>query len=155
MRGIVRDGEARLWIALGFVGAFALIGCASKESPREAPAARIFVVSPSGDDAAAGTEEAPFATIQHAIDAARNTKPGTPRTICLRGGTYYLDKPVEVTPPDSGTVEAPLMIEPYPNEKPVLSGGREVKDWKAEQFNGKACWVAEIPEAGRAGASPA
>ena len=41
-------------------------------------------VAPSGDDEDAGNAEAPFATLQHAVDVV---KPG--QTIHLRGGDYY------------------------------------------------------------------
>src|SRR5262245_41041599 len=43
-----------------------------------------FVDANRGDDAAAGTEQAPWSTLRHAV---RQLNPGD--TLYLRGGTYY------------------------------------------------------------------
>ena len=92
-------------------------------SPREASSAPVastastFYVSPSGSDAGAGTQSAPFATIPRALAAARAAG-APPSTIVLRGGTHRLSAPVELGAGDSG-----LTLQAFPSERPVVSGG--------------------------------
>jgi len=80
-------------------------------------------VAPCGDDSNPGTKDQPFATLIRASDAVRNVRKTSkePITVYLRGGTYYLDEPLVLTPEDSG--EAPVHFAAYKKEKPVLSGG--------------------------------
>jgi len=82
-------------------------------------------VSPDGHDANPGTKDRPFATLAHARDAVRQIKKPLkePVTVCIRGGTYYLDEPLVFTAEDSGSREAPVRFVAYKDEKPVLSGG--------------------------------
>jgi len=88
-----------------------------------------FVVASEGDDANPGTKERPFATLTRARDAARQAK--EPVTVYLRGGTYYLDKPLVFTAEDSGFHNAPLAFAAWQDEKPILSGGAKLKlKWK-------------------------
>ncbi len=70
--------------------------------------------SPTGDDAAPGTEEQPWATFQQAADAAQ---PG--ETVCFRGGTYVTE---ETHLSRSGTAEAAITFAAYPGESPLLDG---------------------------------
>src|SRR5579859_7959488 len=77
-----------------------------------------FFVSPRGNDAWSGhlpdpgEKDGPFKTIARARDAVRalgllRSKDRTRSVlIVLRGGTYYLDEPLEFGPEDSGTEEA-------------------------------------------------
>jgi len=60
-------------------------------------------VSPAGDDGAAGTEQAPWGTIQHAADTA---KPGD--AVCLANGDYAGQG--EVFFEVSGTTAAPIIF---------------------------------------------
>ncbi|MBK7623970.1 MAG: right-handed parallel beta-helix repeat-containing protein [Kineosporiaceae bacterium] len=77
-----------------------------------------IVVSPTGDDAAAGTVQAPLASLSAAL--ARVPAGGT---VVLRGGTYRQS---------AGSVNTPLTLQAYPGEIPVLSGADVVSDWTAE-----------------------
>jgi hypothetical protein len=90
--------------------------------------ARDWYVAPSGDDANPGTLRRPFATLQRAQRAARQ-KHGD---IVLRGGTYYLPETLVFTAADSGAENAPLVVRPYHDETPVLSGGVRLTrlDWR-------------------------
>jgi hypothetical protein len=84
-------------------------------------------VSPTGNDAAAGTSTAPLATLAAARDKADVLKANnTPVTVYLRGGTYYMSAPVVFGPANSGTATAPIVYIAYTGEKPVLSGGIKV-----------------------------
>jgi len=96
---------------------------------RSVPAAEFFV-SPAGSDENPGTLEQPFASPHHAQRAARQIE-GEPVTVYLRGGTYYLNKPLVFTPQDSGKPTAPVVYRAYKNEQPVLSGGMRLQlDWR-------------------------
>ncbi|MBD3292897.1 MAG: hypothetical protein GF393_08245, partial [Armatimonadia bacterium] len=109
-----------------------------------------FVVAPDGDDAAAGTEAAPFATPHRARDAIRELKqarggelPG-PVTVRLREGIYFLEQPLDLGLEDSGTEDAPVTWEAWPGERPIVSGGTPVTGWEAD---GEGAWSVALPEA--------
>jgi hypothetical protein len=90
-------------------------------------------VSPTGNDAAAGTITAPLATLTAARDKADQLKANnTPVMVYLRGGTYYLSTPLVFGAANSGTATAPIVYTSYPKEKPVISGGIKVTSaWAA------------------------
>ena len=106
------------------------------------PAADLYV-SPKGNDAHPGTEQQPFATLERAKQAVRELKAKEPATVWLRGGTYYLEKPFELGPEDSGTAECPVTYSAFSGERPILHGGRVIAGWK-EGEDGR--WSVEIPE---------
>jgi len=78
-----------------------------------------YYVAPTGDDANPGSLEKPFATLQRAQQAVRQT----PGPVYLRGGTYYLPESLVFTPQDSGTKDVPVVYQAWQNECPVISGG--------------------------------
>jgi len=105
----------------------------------EAPPANLaYFVSPSGSDDGPGTLEKPFATLPRALQATR--KSGE-RTIHLLGGTYWLDKPVELTPEDSK-----LTLDGWQSQRVTISGGRRIAGWHETIKNGKRLWTADLPE---------
>ena len=81
-----------------------------------------YHVATNGSDSNPGTQAEPFATLEQARSAARGQAASK---VWLHGGTYRLQKPLVLTPADSG-----LTIQAYQNETPVLSGGRAVTGWK-------------------------
>jgi hypothetical protein len=92
---------------------------------------RDLYVSPAGDDAAPGSEAKPFATLGRALRAIAERPKGSPLTVHVRGGTYYLPDTLTFTPEHSGTARAPVTVEAYRNETVVLSGGRRLGlEWK-------------------------
>ncbi len=107
-----------------------------------------FHVSPAGDDAAPGTREAPFASVQRARDAVRAlgepSQRSGPVRVWLRGGKYYLPEPLVLTAADSGTGTAPVIYTACPGEEPVLSGGCPITGWQPHQG---AILAAELPDA--------
>ncbi len=119
-----------------------------------------FFVAPNGNDAWSGRlpspnrakTDGPFATLHRAVEAVRQLKRqqgGTlkqPVTIYLRSGTHFLREPIVLTPDDSGTASAPITFAAYRNEKPILSGGRRITNWRRTTVNGKTVWVAQLPE---------
>ena len=87
-------------------------------------------VSFKGNDAASGTRNSPFATIQKAIEAARKTR--GPVLIKLFGGTYNIVRPVVFTSADARKANEPLTITSVENQKVIISGGAPLKNlnWK-------------------------
>ena len=97
-----------------------------------------FFVAPDGNDAAAGTSSAPFATVPRAVEAARAA--GGENKIVLGPGTYRLEKTLSLDARDSN-----LVIGTKTPGKAILSGGARITGWKREA-NGPF-WYADIPEA--------
>ncbi|WP_290858927.1 carbohydrate-binding protein [Hamadaea sp.] len=111
-------------VMIGAAGAFA--------SPAQA-AGQLYYVSPSGNDGAAGTQSAPWASIAHAQAVAQ---PGD--TVYFRGGTYAYVRANSsctsqtarvdaITLNKSGTSGSPIRYWAYPGERPVFdfSGVRD------------------------------
>ncbi|NCF13443.1 MAG: signaling protein, partial [Verrucomicrobiaceae bacterium] len=90
-------------------------------------------VSPAGDDAAAGTKDAPFLTPAHARDHVRKSSAlgKEPVTVHLAAGTYYLPEALRLGAEDSGTKEAQVIWQGESDGKVILSGARPLKlSWK-------------------------
>ena len=66
-----------------------------------------------------------------------------PIVVVIRGGTYFLDRPLLFEADDSGTERAPISYRAYPGERPVFSGGTRIGGWK---ITGKGRWQATLPE---------
>jgi hypothetical protein len=107
-----------------------------------------FFVSPTGDDANDGSQQRPFATITHAMQAVRKLdlarNPGEPVNVVLRGGLHRLHEKLVFGPEDSGTAKRPVTYRSYPGERAVISGGRKLAGtWR--QSPGKPYWQLDIP----------
>jgi hypothetical protein len=91
-----------------------------------------FYVSPQGSDANPGTLATPFATLQRAQQAVRPLAGKAAVRIFLRGGEYYLPKPLIFEAADSGSATAPIIYQAYGKEIPVVSGGVKLSGlaWK-------------------------
>ncbi len=121
-------------------------------------AAEIFV-SPLGKDSNPGTKDQPLATLQAALLKARDLRRLNDASITngihiiLRGGTYQVLETIVIRPEDNGTRESSTFIEAAPNEKPVLSGGVQISNWKRVTANVHGLqkniqtniWVADLP----------
>ncbi len=85
-------------------------------------------VAPGGDDAAAGTIDAPLATLDGARLRVRSILPEAkePVTVYFRGGDYYMDKGVIFDEADSGTEAAPVTYTAYEGETVRFIGGKKV-----------------------------
>ncbi len=124
-----------------------------------AGAADIYV-SPTGSDNNPGTKEQPLATLQAAIRKARNLRRLNDAAakddihIILRGGNYQVLETIVIRPEDNGTREGSTFIEAAANEKPILSGGVQISNWKkvTTAVNGlqkniqSKIWVADVPQ---------
>ncbi len=92
--------------------------------------AQPYFVAPAGNDANSGTIEKPFATLQRAQQAVRQKH----AEVFLRGGTYYLPAPLVFTAADSGTKDAPVVLQNYKDETPVISGGIRLDNLNWQPF---------------------
>ena len=80
------------------------------------PPAGAFYVSTTGSDSSSGTKAKPFATVGHAVSAARGATANG--TILLRAGVHHLSGTIALTAADSG-----LTIQNFECEEAWLSGG--------------------------------
>lgn len=116
-----------------------------------------FFVSTDGNDSWSGHlskvnrdhTDGPFATLHRARDVVRALKQAQdqltePISVMVRGGKYFLDQTLILTEQDSGTQEYPVTWCAYPDEKPILSGGKRINGWKA--YNGRILQC-ELPDA--------
>ena len=114
-----------------------------------------FYIAPNGNNTWSGSlkspnsskTDGPFASLAAAQKAIRNLKARgrftQPVTVYLRGGLYVLDTPLVFTPDDSGTKQNPITLAAYPNEIPVISGGRSISGLTPKEGN---IWAAEVPQ---------
>jgi hypothetical protein len=113
-------------------------------------------VSPAGDDRARGSETTPLATIAAAVRQARTLRDadGGNVRIVLRGGIHRLDRTLVLGLADSLPPGRTLTFEAYPGERPVLSGGVPVSQWRKLRAGEGAglpaaarekIWVADVP----------
>ena len=90
--------------------------------------AKDFYVAVNGNDAADGTIDSPFATLNRAIEAVREYKqkngwPDGGMTVWIRGGEYVIDSTIEFDDRDSGVKDAPLVCKAFGKEKVSFLGG--------------------------------
>jgi len=118
-----------------------------------------FYVATNGRDSWSGqlaapnpqNTDGPFASLgqaQKAVEQALQKNPNTPVTVMVRNGTYFLvlspTRPgtLNFTAADSGSSQAPVVWQNYPNETPVVSGGFPVTKWNNL---GGGLWRATLP----------
>jgi len=65
-----------------------------------------------------------------------------PLVVMVRAGTYFVPEPLVLRPEDSGTETSPVVYQAYPGEKPTISGGRKITEWR----DAGKLWTAELPE---------
>ncbi len=87
----------------------------------------IYFVSADGNDANAGTQDAPFKTIEKARDTVRQViasgqYPEEGITVYLRGGEYKIENTITFTEQDNGTETNPVVYASYPGETARLTG---------------------------------
>jgi hypothetical protein len=96
---------------------------------KDAITVNAFYVSPGGNDRAKGSADAPFASVQRALDQVkiiRKSDSTQAVMILLRQGTYYLGKPLVITPEEASKNKTQLIITSFYNEKVILSGGERL-----------------------------
>jgi hypothetical protein len=129
------------WCALGLIG---LGWAVPRLAPTQAAETTLYVAT-DGNDAWTGTlaepnaarADGPFATLERARDEVRRLRvrgeARGPVTILVRGGRYGLTETLTLEAQDSGTAEAPVTYRAYPNEQPILIGGRAMTGWQVHR----------------------
>jgi parallel beta-helix repeat protein len=114
---------------------------------------KTFYVSTVGKDTWSGAlpepkadgSDGPFATIGKAQSAIAYlmSKKLVPRAfqVVIRGGTYRLDKTLDFGTWQSGKPDSPITYINYPNETPVISGGRQIAGLRQYDDN---VWAVEL-----------
>lgn len=100
-------------------------------------------ISPTGNDSNDGSISAPVATVDKAMDIAQPYLNKKKINIIFRDGTYYLDKPIAITPDYSVKKKYPVTFKAENKGKSILSGGRELQLKWTESGNGS--FVADVP----------
>ena len=103
---------------------------------------RLYVAT-NGSDAWSGAlaeanpakTDGPFATLARARDEIRKWKkasklPEGGVTVIVRGGIHELKEPLALTAEDGGTKQSPIVYQAAENEKVIISGGRQVKEFQ-------------------------
>lgn len=114
----------------------------AKAAETKPASSAVIYVSPQGKDSWSGhlaqpdaqESDGPLASFEAARDAARAS--GGTATIVVRGGDYYLARPVLFGPEDTG-----LSIVARCGEVPILHGGSLVKTWEAQP---DGSWTAQL-----------
>lgn len=103
-------------------------------------------VSPSGDDAADGTQGRPLRTPTAAALRVRAQAGGRPATVWFADGTYPLAEPWCLGMADSGSADCPRVYAALPGASPVFSG---VETWAARWTEvGDGLWRTLAPAGG-------
>ncbi len=105
-----------------------------------------FYVSPAGNDSNTGTLAKPFATLERAKLAVRNSlnkNKNTDYSIWLADGKYVVTKPVVFEPADSGNGKVNVVFKAMKDAAPVVSGGVQIIGW---QQSAAGLWLAQLPE---------
>jgi len=119
-------------------------------------------VAPNGSDKWSGRlaapnkakTDGPLATLEGARGAIRRIKAECgglkrPIVVQLRNGTYFLDRPFELTSDDGGTKDCPVTYEAYRTakgvERVVISGGRAITGFAPTEANGLDVIAAAVP----------
>lgn len=101
---------------------------------------RKIYVSTAGKDTDEGFKLSPVATLQRAVDMASENKREDEVEILLDGGTYFIDKPIEITGQMPKTV-----IRPAGADAVKINGARRINGFEKSAYGEVECWKAEIP----------
>ena len=130
-------------IRLRLLLVFAVVVC-----PGALLAQLAYYVSPTGDNANAGTIGSPFKTIEKARDVIRThpNKATSDFIVYLRGGSYFVSSKITFSQSDGGVGNRTVSYQAYAGETPILTGGTPVIGWT--QVPGKPYWQAPVTYTG-------
>ncbi len=99
-----------------------------------------FHVAPAGDDAAVGSAEAPFASLERAREALREARkqPDSRResaTVVVHPGVYSLSKPFVLTKADGGTDGGPIVYRSAEPGQAILRGSVPITGFTLAEGN--------------------
>ncbi len=96
----------------------------------------VYYVSPSGDDGAEGSLDAPWGSLEGAAANLRALRAAgaldRPVEVELAAGTWSLTEPWTLSPEDSGEEASPVTWRAPLGEAVVISGGITLDDWRAD-----------------------
>ncbi|MDY4976754.1 MAG: right-handed parallel beta-helix repeat-containing protein, partial [Clostridia bacterium] len=102
-------------------------------------AASTYYVAANGSDDAAGTKDAPFATIEKARDVIASADlPEGGVTVYIRGGEYSVENTIHFTSQNSGEEGKPIIYQAYPGEKVTFMGGKKLDNTKMKKVTDSA-----------------
>lgn len=105
-----------------------------------------FYVSPDGKDTNPGTKQAPFASIEYALQVVQvvfKKSPGEDCTIWLEEGVYRLSEPLVLRSETIQNNKGILTIAGISGSQPVISGGEEVTQWTRTE---DGLWKGKLPQ---------
>jgi hypothetical protein len=108
----------------------------------------VFHVAVDGNDANSGTQDRPFASVEHARDVIRtiNSTMKGPILVNIHGGTYPLSQSIKFTTGDSGQNGFDIIYRAAEGESPVFSGGVRVTGW--QKIPDSPLWKTELQNVG-------
>jgi Domain of unknown function (DUF4214)/Protein of unknown function (DUF1565) len=112
----VQHHRARALLTI-LIGLLALAATCLVVPAASAAGGRTLSVAPWGSDTATGSETQPYRTITHALKQLRAGD-----RLLVRGGTYEERVLLSATTTPKGTADAPITVEAYPGEQPVIRG---------------------------------
>jgi len=96
------------------------------------PATKVWV-SEDGSNSNSGSRRSPFRTLHRARDEVRRLPSEAFKnhdvTVCIRGGTYRMKKPLTLTSSDSGRHGHNVIWKAAPGEHPIICGSVRVTGW--------------------------
>jgi hypothetical protein len=104
-----------------------------------------YIDPTNGNDSNIGNIVKPFKTLSKARDFVKTVNANMTGniTIYLRGGDYQLSESLIFGVNDSGKNGFNVIYKAYNDEKPVITGGKQITGWT--QVSGKNYWVADVP----------
>lgn len=84
-------------------------------------------ISPDGNDSDTGSKENPIASVHKAAELAKILEKDKVINIWLADGTYHITSPLIL-----GIGDGLVKWQAIPGEKPVISGGMMLNEWKKE-----------------------
>ena len=106
---------------------------------------KYYVDPVKGSDLNDGSLSSPLKTIEKAQAIVRKSagSANSDIEVLLRGGVYNIDKTIQFNESDGGVDNRVVRYKAYPNERPVVSGGKKISGWKAVE--GKKYFKANVP----------
>ncbi|MBQ4244671.1 MAG: right-handed parallel beta-helix repeat-containing protein, partial [Clostridia bacterium] len=104
-----------------------------------------ILVSPEGDDSAAGSETAPVKSVERAKALAKERRQSGAQgeiTVWIKGGEYLFSSPLEFNSGDARNVR----FIACPGEEVVFSGAVKADGWQEDTINGIKCLSATVPD---------
>ncbi|KQS30703.1 right-handed parallel beta-helix repeat-containing protein [Dyadobacter sp. Leaf189] len=103
-------------------------------------------VSTNGNDTNSGKKGDEVASLTRAFELAKKSKgtvSGNSAQILVSGGIYTITEPIRLDESDFGASNSPLIVKGIGAEKPVISGGYEIKGF---QKGTGALWKVHVPQ---------